>query len=199
MFVAMFLVAATSTAPGSTQQDPTSVEYVARSLNYAVLSTAEIPAFCSGSNTQFDALKDARDVICAHAPKVTSTEMRSKKHSNDSSWTVRIDELEFSTEPNASDAITKLLAMVPAPLEQKLQLSWCPRSYFWSGTKISMISASCGSQLPFCEVSRVYATKSAKWEAKGPRGIIGGEGGAKSVVATVKDVDVFPQCALIKK
>lgn len=188
------LLALLATADGVAPSHPTAAS-IAKEVSYSVLEAGPEPAFCERSNTQFDDLSDARQVVCASKPKVTSTQIRSKKHAKERSWTVRIDEIHFASDAQAKEVQRKLLSLASAPFKDKLQLSWCPRGYFWSGTVLSMVSAQCGAQTPFCEVSGAFLRKTPPGDDRSPIGILGGEGGAKMVVAEEMDIESFEQCA----
>jgi hypothetical protein len=147
---------------------------------------------------RFDPFTKVKTTICARSPSVTTSELRSRMHSKDSSWNVRLDEVEFTEPGGAHSTVEQLLAMAATPFttqSQELSFSWCPRSYFWSGSTLTLVSTTCGAQKPFCAVSRALASELTRTASKEPIGIIGGEGGGHMIVRSVADVDGFKQCS----
>lgn len=127
--------------------------------------------------------------LCAAKPtSIRSEQWRLPK--KDDTWTVRVDELQFSSKERATEQFERLRELIGHVAGERADgrkmpsLSWCEASYLLSGESIVMASVACGASRPWCAVT------SALLHASGPGGvaIVGRIGGSAQLVHTPADV-----------
>ncbi|MBL8953880.1 MAG: hypothetical protein JNK82_24095 [Myxococcaceae bacterium] len=122
------------------------------------------------------------DAICAQKIEVTTSHWRPMAKREDVSWTVQVDVVTFSSAAEAAHVRDRLVALAHKPDPSRLSLSWCPRSYFWQGHALAVVSAGCGGERPMCTVAKSFAEGLVVSGAPEPQGIFGLEGGHTALV-----------------
>lgn len=172
------------------------IEAAAKTLDYEVLNVppSERRPYCQGEQER---RSEAWPLLCQGVEQEDPVFLRSRQRPSDPSWTVQVDTMNLGDSARATATFEKLgrvardwRSIVAADPQGKLAISWCPRAYLLSGSRIYAVSVACGAKKPFCASTR------ALWEALSKEGtdrpgqaIVGLEGGKGLVLGSPREFD----------